>query len=113
MARGLLVDDDAAGLELRKLILERHGYKCAVAFDPQQASFLLGTKPDVVVLDLRMPSLEEGLALIRAIRARSEVRIIVLCGQPEDLRDQPESNMVHAVLAKPVRPEQLIAAIGS
>ena len=34
MARVLLVDDDAAGLDLRKIILEREGHQISIASEP-------------------------------------------------------------------------------
>ena len=38
MARVLLVDDDAAGLDLRKLILEREGHQVSMATDAATAA---------------------------------------------------------------------------
>jgi len=63
MARLLLVDDDTAGLELRKLILEREGHQVSAAADVAAArSLFLETRPDSVVLDLRLPETEALLA---------------------------------------------------
>jgi DNA-binding response OmpR family regulator len=107
MARVLLVDDDADALELRKLILESHGHevRCAQTAGSAREQF----RPEqVVVLDLRIPDAEDGLALIREFKA---ARIIVLTGAPADLNDREERKLVAAVLTKPARSEQLLAAI--
>jgi DNA-binding response OmpR family regulator len=107
MARVLLVDDDADALELRKLILESHGHEvlCAKTAAGAREQF----SPDqVVVLDLRVPEAEDGLALIRDFKA---ARIIVLTGAPSDLEGREERTLVAAVLTKPARSEQLLAAI--
>jgi CheY-like chemotaxis protein len=115
MARVLLVDDDAAALDLRQLILEREGHQVASASDTVQARALFAdAQPQIAVLDLRMPEATDGLALIRAFRAAApDLRIIVLSGWPPDLEGTPEAAMVNQVLAKPVRTAILAGAIGS
>ena len=115
MARLLLVDDDTAGLELRKLILEREGHQVSTAADVTAArSLFVDTRPDTVVLDLRLPESEDGLALIRAFRgASSDVRIVVLSGWTPDLEGQPEAQMVDELLSKPVRSARLVNAVAA
>lgn len=115
MARVLVVDDDAAGLEIRKLILERAGHQVVTATDVESARTLFReTNPESIVLDLRMPELEDGLSLIRDFRAgRSGARIIVLSGWSSVLTDLPEAAMVDEILTKPVRSERLLSAIAA
>ena len=113
MARVLLVDDDAAGLDLRKIILEREGHQISIASDPASARTRFAeTQPDCVVLDLRLPEAKDGLALIREFRtAAPDVRIIVLAGWPLDIEGTPEAQMVNLVLAKPIRTATLVGAL--
>jgi DNA-binding response OmpR family regulator len=113
MARVLVVDDDRAGLELRKLTLERRGHQVTTASDASEArSAFLSAPPETVILDLRLPQLEDGLALIREFRATApNVRIVVLSGANTDLDGRPETAMVDQVLGKPVRSERLLDAI--
>lgn len=114
MARILLIDDDPAGVDPRRMILERLGHAVAVAHNPAaaRASFSQA-RPDIVVMDLRLPEAEDGLALIRDFRASSgELRIVVLAGWPGDLDGRPEALLVDEVLKKPVRSERLLHAIG-
>jgi DNA-binding response OmpR family regulator len=115
MARLLLVDDDTAGLELRKLILEREGHQVSAAADIAAARSLFSeTNPDSVVLDLRLPETEDGLALIREFRAAAPaVRIVVLSGWTPDLDGKPEAQMVDQLLAKPVRSALLVSAVAA
>jgi len=105
----LVVDDDAAGLDIRRLILERHGFEVAAAASAEaaRASFA-SQRPDVVVLDLRLPSVEDGLSLIREFQG---ARIIVLCGNRADLDGREEAKLVEAILGKPVRSEELVKQI--
>jgi DNA-binding response OmpR family regulator len=115
MARLLLVDDDTAGLELRKLILEREGHQVSAAADVVAArSLFLENRPDSVVLDLRLPESEDGLALIREFRvAAPDLRIIVLSGWTPDLEGKPEARMVDELLAKPLRSARLVSAVAA
>jgi CheY-like chemotaxis protein len=113
MAKVLLVDDDKAGLDLRKLILEREGHQISTASDPVRARELFAEfQPSCIVMDLRLPESADGLSLIRDFRSASpSVRIIALCGWPPDIEGTPESQMVDTVLAKPTRTAALISAL--
>lgn len=54
-----------------------------------------------VLMDLRMPKLQDGLGLIRNLKERHpEAPIVVLAGLPEELVDKPESKLVHRVVRK-------------
>ena len=107
--RVLLVDDDAAGLEIRRLLLARRGFEVAVASTAEEArAAFASTRPETVVLDLRLPDAADGLALIREFQS---ARIVVLCGNVADLDHRPEASMVSAILRKPVRSEELIIQI--
>ena len=113
MALILLVDDDPGGLEIRKMLLERDGHLVVTATDADAARFQFQEKaPECVILDLRLPSPQQGLALVREFRsAAPNVRIVVLAGWRADLDGRPERNLVDEVLAKPVRSERLIDAV--
>jgi CheY-like chemotaxis protein len=113
MARVLVVDDDPAGLEIRKLMLERRGHQVTVARDVLEARAALQVAdPETVIMDLRLPEPEDGLALIRDFRAAAPgMRIVVLCGCSADLDDRPEAGLVNQILSKPVRSERLLEAI--
>jgi len=113
MARVLIVDDDCAGLEIRKLILERRGHEVRTALDKNFArvEFRAGA-PEVVVLDLRVPDAEDGRTLIREFHAASPgTRLIVLCGNDADLDACEEATMVDRILTKPVPSALLLDAI--
>lgn len=113
MPQLLLVDDDREGLEIRRLIFEREGYQVSTAAGASTAREAFSNHaPQFVVLDLRLPLTEDGLALIREFRAETpDVCIIVLSGWTADLIGRPEAAMADAVLAKPVRSEKLIRTL--
>lgn len=113
MARVLLVEDSPDALALRKLIFESHGHDVAVASSASRAREQFHAEPpDSVILDLRLPDPEDGLALIREFRAASrQVKIVVLAGWLSDLDGRKESALIDLALSKPVRSEVLLRAI--
>ncbi len=113
MLRLLLVDDDRHGLEIRRLIFERAGYQVVAEGSCEGARRAFAENaPEIIVLDLRMPHVEDGLALIREFRARGpEIRMIVLAGLATDLHGRPEEKLVDAVLGKPLRSASLVKAL--
>jgi DNA-binding response OmpR family regulator len=109
MARVLLVDDEAAAIEIRKLLLERAGHQVSTAATADAARS--AARCEVVILDLRLPRLEDGLALIREFHAAG-VRVIVLSGNRADLDGCAEALLCDQILTKPARSEMLLKAIG-
>lgn len=77
MARILVVEDDPSQLEIRKQILEHAGYEVVTAETAAEAINQLECC-HVVVMDLQIPTPEDGLRLIEA--ATGKARIIVLSG---------------------------------
>src|SRR5437868_8751815 len=77
----LCIDDDAKGLEIRKLFLEKQGYKVLTASDGTKGLEIARQKNcDAVVLDFEMPTMDgERVALILK-REIPELPIILLTG---------------------------------
>jgi len=113
MARVLLVDDDMDAIALRRRIFERSGCTVAAVSCAKRArEEFQAERPDVVVLDLRLPDLEDGLALIREFRGAADgVRLVVLAGWCGDIEGRPESSLVDRILSKPIRSEVLVRAV--
>ncbi|MCX7603822.1 MAG: response regulator [Bryobacteraceae bacterium] len=115
MPHVLLIEDDSAQRRLRALLLESHGYRVTAAASPGEALGLLSppaVPPDAVLMDLRLPSAEDGRRLIRAVSARyPQLPVVVLSGSPAALERCDEAGMVRAVLRKPVRTEALLRAL--
>ncbi len=77
MARILVVEDDPSQLEIRRQILEHAGHEVVMAETAGEAiDRLAGCQ--LIVMDLQIPTPEDGLRLIEA--ARGTARIIVLSG---------------------------------
>src|SRR5690606_35257390 len=81
--RLLVVDDDASVRASLALLLKQHGYASAAAATPAEALALLSAEPfDLVLQDMnfsRQTSGEEGLALLREVRAlRPELPVVLI-----------------------------------
>jgi DNA-binding response OmpR family regulator len=117
MCRLLVVDDDGQLLNFYRLVLERAGHQVRTADTCQAAVELLNeSDPEVVVMDLRLPEIEDGLALIRALKAHQRPpdrcpKVIVSSGWTEDLLPRVENEWVDCLLSKPVRMEVLLRSI--
>lgn len=112
MARLLLVDDEREQLKLWRLFFGTSGHEIATAETlPQAIEQLTAFVPDVLVMDLRLPDLKQGLELIRQAGDRPPLRVLVLSGWPQDLEPLPERKLVHNVLVKPVNLPALLRAI--
>jgi two-component system, NtrC family, response regulator AtoC len=81
-AKILVIDDDAASLELVKLHLMYEGYEVTTA-DGGEKGLLLAERShfDLVLTDLHMPGLD-GIEIVRRVKERApETEIIMISGQ--------------------------------
>ncbi len=96
----LVVDDNVEQLQLRQAVLELAGFSVWTASCAGEA-LARSHGCGAVVMDLRMPKLQDGLGLIRTLQERHpEAPIVVLAGLPEELAGKPESKLVHRVVRK-------------
>ncbi|MFZ1908210.1 MAG: response regulator [Burkholderiales bacterium] len=110
----LVVDDDA---EIRGLLAEyltRQGLRVSLARDGREMREMLDkSRPDIVVLDVMLPG-EDGLALCRDLRARSNIPVIMLTARGEELDRIIGIEMgADDYLAKPFNPRELLARMKS
>ena len=121
--RVLLVEDDDDSRNLLGLILKRHGAEVIAASSSAEAlQSFAQTSPDIVISDIGMPEID-GHELLRKIRAlprdsslithnSSLVPAIALTGYATSKdRERALSAGYQLHLAKPVEPEELVAAI--
>ena len=110
--QALLVEDDARLAALTREYLGGHGVAVEVVADGQRGlQEALRGGWDVVLLDLMLPGLG-GLEVCRALRARSDVPVIVLTARGEEA-DRVMGLELGAddYLAKPFSPRELLARI--
>ena len=108
----LVVDDDIKTVELVKLYLNRDGYRVLTAYDGIEALRLAReSHPDLIVLDLMLPGLD-GLQVCQALRAESDVPIIMLTARTTD-EDKLTGLGLGAddYVTKPFSPKELAARV--
>src|SRR5579875_52406 len=85
----LCVDDERVGLHVRKLLLERSGYRVLTANDGTTGLALFQSNPvEAVVLDYAMPGMHGGEVAARMRAAKPDVPILLLSayvGLPSDV----------------------------
>lgn len=108
----LVVDDEVAIAKLIKFVLESNGYEVRIADDGEAAiSAIRDKKPDLVVLDLMLPTISgfDVLQNIRESMGITDLPVIVLTcrGQKED-RDKAIKLGATEYLTKPFSPTSLV-----
>ena len=95
----LCIDDDGAGLEARKELLEISGYEVLSAQSGEQGLGLFVSHPvDAVVLDYKMPRMNGDRVASQMRRVKPDVPILMLSGCAELRRN--ELTCVDAFLSK-------------
>lgn len=75
----LCIDDELVGLRVRKLLLERAGYRVLTAMDGATGLEIFRSEPvEAVVLDYSMPGMHGGEVAGLMRRAKPEIPILLL-----------------------------------
>lgn len=114
----LVADDDAATRVLLRLTLERVAMHVVEAEDGQSAiSTAARDRPDLIVMDMRMPGVNgfEAIERIRADSLTSRIPIIGLTAAARTSNDTVRGLQIGAddYLHKPFSPEELVARVRS
>lgn len=115
--RVLVVDDQAAVLEVTKKILETLGYEVTTCLSPRKALSLFSTNPyffDLVLTDLTMPDMT-GLELCVEIKKQRAMIPVILCSGYESKFSEKEleSAGLSAWFTKPVTLQKLASMVRS
>jgi len=109
----LLVEDDRSLRRYLEVVLRQEGYEVFVAADGLEATKIsLRSAVDVVVTDAIMPHLN-GYELCRFLRSTphlSQIPIVLLSAL-DRAQSQSQDPQADEFLAKPVKPEDLIACV--
>ncbi len=119
----LLVDDDPDFLEINRHILEPAGYRIVCLGDPKQAwEHLANEKPDLIITDLMMSSLDSGFSFSRLVREDprfENIPIIIATAASSqmgiDFRPHTADDLaamhVDAYFSKPIPPRKLLEKV--
>ena len=112
----LLVDDDRGIIGVIKKALEEKKFEVIATFDGKEGlEKVKSDKPDLVVLDIRMPSMN-GYEFMRALRtdyiveSKAMVPVIMLTAK-EEMEEVFKLEGAKGYLVKPVDSEKLIEKI--
>lgn len=118
-AKILVVDDDPDFVEYLRMVLESTDYKVVSAGNSDQGMLMLAReKPDLVVLDVIMSSILDGLSMSQRMAddpALRQVPVIMVTSIANTdylaLFPTDESIHVDAFLTKPIAPAELLRQI--
>lgn len=121
MAKILVIDDDPDFLLAVKMALDAHAFEVEEATTPEEGiKKVLSLKPDLVILDVMMPTGYEGFDVAREIREKHKLMdlpILVLTNvhsaKKVPYRFAPDEGYlpVDVFLDKPIDPEHIVDMI--
>ena len=112
--RILIIDDDEKLSAMVVEYLAKNGFEASAVASPRAGlAAILGSPPDLLVLDLMMPELD-GLEVCREVRRHSQLPILMLTGRGDEA-DRIVGLELGAddYLAKPFNPRELLARVRS
>ncbi len=113
--RVLVVDDNPAYLATIADILKQHGYTVLRAENLRDALVLLATKaPGVVLLDMRLDSIDPATSILAIQQADPSVILILYSGSESAIRESERTGVARAAratLRKPFPPADLLAIL--
>ena len=119
MKKILIVDDDPDYQMLCQMILQSAGYQVAQAFDGTAAiAALREFKPDLILLDVMMSTVLEGVEVCRHIKGDPNLRAIpivmissITTSEYASAFPDDERIPIDAWLTKPIQPDVLIKIV--
>ena len=108
----LCVDDEVVGLRVRRILLERAGYRVLTAGDGYSGLELFASEPvEAVVLDYAMPGMHGGEVAKKMRQTKPEVPILLLSayvGLPDEV-----SSLVDVYMTKGEGAPALLDKLGN
>ncbi len=111
----LVVEDEAAILQLTNLILQKAGYTVLLAKSPAEAELIAGGHPepiDLLMTDVVMPGMRGPELAERVLRKRPDLRVLYMSGYTDDaIAHHGFVDAGMAFLQKPFTPLGLIKKV--
>ncbi len=111
----LIVDDERDIVKALMIRLQGAGYEVVTAFDGAQGVFMAHKeKPDLIILDIRMPA-GDGFSVAQRLKRSIHtftIPVIFLTGSPEETAEEKAMALgARFYVKKPYDPEELLDAI--
>jgi len=111
----LIVDDEATLRSVFSDMMTRQGYRCITAANAVDALQIIESNLlefDMLVTDIRMPGVLDGVALASKFREfQPDVAVLVITGYPESAAMKEAKSRGFRVLEKPFRQAELESAV--
>jgi len=111
----LVAEDDPKTLRLVGKVIQRGGFRAALASNGVSAVKLLKrARPDLIILDLRMPRMDgfQLLELLKKYETSATIPVIVLTGSTSHFDiDRALSFGISDYLQKPISPRKLLEKV--
>lgn len=111
MPKILVIEDDPNALEMLRFRFEKAGYEISVAEDGDEGLLKSLRKPDLILLDVRIPKMD-GWQLCKAIKSEPRTRhipVIMLTGCSQPIQEEyGKACGADAYLTKPWDPKELM-----
>jgi CheY-like chemotaxis protein len=119
MAKILVVDDDPDFVLINRMILEAEGYEVLEAANGSEAmEMICQERPDLILLDVMMSTILEGVDLSKAIESDPKIRDIPIVmissiATSEYAADFPDDERIPiaAWISKPIQPAVLLKTV--
>jgi CheY-like chemotaxis protein len=119
VAKILLVDDDPDFVNITRTVLQSKDHEVKIAANGQQAlAAMRAEKPDVVLLDIMMSYILDGVDVTHEMAADEDLKdipvimVTSLASTPDaDVFPTDEHVSVDGWMSKPIKPEELLAEV--
>lgn len=120
MAKILIVDDDPDFVEATKIVLEKNNYAVSSAANGDEGlAKVEEEKPDLVILDVMMSSILDGLSMNRKLREHPELKDVPVVMVTSIANSDyavlfPDDETIHidGFMSKPISPDKLLETVG-
>ncbi len=115
MKKILIIDDEADWIKVLIPRLEHEDYEVVAAFDPATGiKQIKDTKPDLILLDIMMPS-GGGMQVLKYVRASAptfNIKVIIITARSDqETRDETEKVGISGYFVKPIDTTEVLKKI--
>lgn len=112
----LIIEDDGSIRRLERKLLEAHGYEVIESKEAKEGTALaIAEKPDLILMDIRLPSKKRGIGAARILRKHHETRdipIVFVTGYQQGEETKEVANIPNcSYITKPFENKDLLGVI--